>query len=80
MLTSNDEKKIKDMIIKGMTEVLHKLIIPVLDELASKKDLEEVKERLEQIDRKVDHFVDKVQIHETKLNEHDKRLKKLELN
>lgn len=80
MLTDKDKKDIKGMIIEGVTEALHEVIIPVMDELASKKDLEDVKERLAQLDRKVDHFTTKIQVQETKLAEHDKRLKKLEVN
>ena len=57
MLTDEEKKEIDKLVIGGMVKVVHDEIIPFLETLATKKDMDEVKKRLEQIDGKVDHFV-----------------------
>jgi len=78
MLTKKDKEDIKDIVV----DVIEDVVMPAFELVATKTELREVEgrleNRLEQIDRKLDVFSDKVVVQGSELVDHQKRLKKLE--
>lgn len=85
MLDKKDKEDIRDIVL----DVIEGVVMPGLDVLATKTDLKKVEKRLderldnvenrlEQIDRKLDVFSDKVVVQGSELADHRKRLERLE--
>ena len=83
MLTPQDKSDIKEMIADGVLEVIQDVVMPafetITNTMATKDELNIVKNRVEQIDRKLDHFAAKSLEHDGKLQLHDQKIKALEI-
>ena len=71
MLTKKD---VEDVVVKVIKDV----VIPSLETVATKKDVEKLENRVDSIDRKLDLFVAKSMDHDIKLANHEKRIKRRE--
>lgn len=83
MLTQDDKKQISDIVV----DVIQDVVMPAFETLNNKidkvannltNDINGVKTRVEQIDRKLDIITGKVFTHDSQLVIHEKRLKKVE--
>lgn len=80
------DKKSKEEFIGLVSEALNDVMIPALesmedrlkDELASKKDLEEVQKRLGGVESTLDSLDRKFDAQQVRLDRHDKRIVRLE--
>lgn len=85
MLTDEDVAKIKDVVF----DVIQDVVMPAFEAVTTKRELNDVEQRLgqrlhsletrmEQIDRKLDIFSDKVQVQGHTLTDHEQRITSLE--
>jgi septal ring factor EnvC (AmiA/AmiB activator) len=85
MLTKKDENKIKDIVVG----VIEDVVLPAFETVSTKTDLvktehrldnrlNKVENRLEQVDRRLDIFSDKVVVQANQIEDHQKRIKKIE--
>lgn len=79
-------KKQKEEWFKLFAEAFHEVVIPILETLATKDDLNEVKERLggvenrlEKVEYRLDKIDDRLDRHGKILDKHENRISELEV-
>lgn len=74
MLTKKDKEEIKEIVV----DVIQDVVMPAFNTVATKQDIKNLAERVEQIDSKLDIFTGKTTDHTKKLANYGERLQKLE--
>lgn len=81
MLTKADERKVKDIIVQAIEEV----IAPAMDSLADKEDVKRLEKKVDKLEIRMDSLETRVEQMDRKLDivtgkifEHDSKIKKLE--
>lgn len=74
MLTKTDEDKILDIVVQAIKDV----VIPALDDLATKDGLNKIDIRLTHVENRLEQVDRKLDIMTAKVYTHDNQIKKLE--
>ncbi len=71
-------KNQKEEQYKLFADAFHEVVPPLLEDLATKEDMEDVKSRLERVEMKIDKIDDRLDRQGKTLDNHEKRIGNLE--